>query len=125
MDIIDIYRGLWRIEESFRITKSILKARPVFVHNENSIEAHFLSCFVSLLILRLLEKKTDKKIPADTIVDSLRKANLAELPNGTFMNVYCDNVIRDIGRALDLELDRKYYSKRNLLEERGKTVKKF
>ena len=125
MDIIDIYRGLWQIEDSFRITKSILRARPVFVHNESSIEAHFLSCFVSLLILRLLEKKTDCRIPVKTIADSLRKANLAELPNGSYMNIYCDNVINDIGKALDLQLNRKFYSKRDLVRERGKTVKKF
>ena len=124
MDIIDIYRGLWQIEDSFRITKSILKARPVFVHNESSIEAHFLSCFVSLLILRILEKKTKQRIPVRTIVDSLRKANLAELPNGSFMNTYCDNVINDIGKALGLQLNKKYYSKKDLVIERGKTVKK-
>ncbi|MBQ4501308.1 MAG: IS1634 family transposase [Spirochaetales bacterium] len=125
MDIIDIYRGLWQIEDSFRITKSILRARPVFVHNESSIEAHFLSCFVSLLILRLLEKKTGCRIPVRTIADSLRKANLAELPNGGYMSTYCDNVINDIGKALGLQLNRKFYSKRDLVRERGKTVKKI
>ena len=125
MDIVDMYRGLWQIEQSFRITKSILKARPVFVHNESSIEAHFLSCFVALLILRILEKKTQERIPVETLVDSLRKANLAELPNGSYMNIYCDNVINDIGKALDLQLNRKFYSKRDLVRERGKTVKKF
>ena len=124
-DIIDLYRGLWQIEDTFKITKSILKARPVYVHNEDSIEAHFLSCFVSLLILRLLEQKTDYKIPIRTMVDSLRKANLVQLPDGNYMNTYCDNVISDIGKALDLELTRKFYSKKNLVTERGKTVKKF
>ena len=125
LDVIDIYRGLWQIEDSFRITKSILRARPVFVRNEPSIEAHFLSCFVALLILRLLEKKTGSRIPVRTIVESLRKADLAELSNGTYMNTYCDNVISDIGKALDLQLDRGFYSKRDVMTERGKTVKKF
>lgn len=60
-----------------------------------------------------------------TIVESLRKADLAELPNGTYMNTYCDNVISDIGKALDLQLDRRFYSKRDVMTERGKTVKKF
>ena len=124
-DIINIYRGLWQIEDSFKVTKSILKARPVYVHNEESIEAHFLSCFVSFLILRLLEQKTDYRIPIKTMVDSLRKANLTQLPDGNYMNTYCDNVISDIGKALELELTRKFYSKKNLVTERGKTVKKF
>ena len=58
-DIIEMYRGLWRIEESFRITKSCLRARPVFVHTESSIEAHFLTCFIGLLLLRILELKNE------------------------------------------------------------------
>lgn len=124
LDIMDIYRGLWQIEDTFKITKSILKARPVYVRNEESIEAHFLSCFVSLLILKLLEKETDYKIPVKTMVDCLRKANLALLPNGTYMNTYCDDVIADIGKALNLSLTQKFYSKGNLVTERGKTVKK-
>lgn len=124
LDIVDMYRGLWQIEQSFRITKSILKARPVYVHNKESIEAHFLSCFVSLLILRLLEKKTDYKIPIETMVDSLRKANLAQLPDGNYMNLYCDKTIKELGDILGLTLNKKFYSRKGLSTERGKTVKK-
>lgn len=124
LDIVDMYRGLWQIEDSFRITKSILKARPVYVRNEESIEAHFLSCFVSLLILRLLEKKTNYKIPVKTMVDSLRKANLAQIPDGNYMNLYCDRTIKELGDALGLTLNKKFYSKKELSTERGKTVKK-
>ncbi|MEG1931402.1 MAG: transposase [Anaerovorax sp.] len=54
-NIIDIYRGLWKIEESFRITKSELEARPVYVWTREHIEAHFLTCFVALAIARILE----------------------------------------------------------------------
>ena len=124
-DIIDIYRGLWQIEDSFKITKSILKARPVYVHNEQSIEAHFLSCFVSLLILRLLEQKTDYRIPVKTIVDSLRKANLSKQANNTYQNTYCDNVLSALGNSLDLDLTKKYYSANDLKKIRGKTQKTF
>lgn len=123
LEIIDIYRGLWQIEESFRITKSILKARPVYVHNRESIEAHFLSCFVALLILRLLQKKTANKIPVNTIVESLRKANISKLPNDFYQNLYCDNVIASIGKELDLDLSKKFYSAIELKKLRGKTQK--
>ncbi len=51
--IVEIYRGLWRIEDSFRITKSDLKTRPVYLSRQDHIEAHFLTCFVSLVIIRL------------------------------------------------------------------------
>lgn len=124
-DIIDIYRGLWQIEDTFKITKSILKARPVYVHNEDSIEAHFLSCFVSLLILRLLEQKTDYKIPIRTMVDSLRKANLSKQANDTYQNTYCDNVLSALGDSLELDLTKKYYSANDLKKLRGKTQKTY
>ena len=124
-DIIDLYRGLWQIEDTFKITKSILKARPVYVHNEDSIEAHFLSCFVSLLILRLLEQKTDYKIPIRTMVESLRKANLVELSDNLYKNSYCDNVINSIGKALELDLTKKQYSSGDLKKLKGKTQKTY
>ena len=123
-DIVNMYRGLWQIECSFKITKSVLKTKPVYVHKEESIEAHFLSFFVSLLILRLLEQKMENRIPIKTIVDSLRKANLTQLTDGNYMNAYCNNVISEIGRSLELELTRKFYSKKDLVAERGKTVKR-
>ena len=56
--VIDTYRGLWRIEETFKVTKSELEARPVYVSRQDSIEAHFLTCFVSLVIIRLLQLRT-------------------------------------------------------------------
>ena len=125
LDVIDIYRGLWQIEDTFKITKSILRARPVYVHKEESIEAHFLSCFVSLLILRLLEKETGHRIPISTMVDSLRKANLAKLPDGNYMSTYCDNIIHAVGEATKLDLFKKFYSAQELKIIRGKTKKQY
>ncbi|MBQ2681751.1 MAG: IS1634 family transposase [Eggerthellaceae bacterium] len=56
--VIDTYRELWRIEESFKVTKSELETRPVYVWTPNHIEAHFLVCYVALVILRLLQLAT-------------------------------------------------------------------
>ncbi len=118
-----MYRGLWRTEESFKITESHLRTRPAFVHRKDSIEAHFLSCFVALLLLRLLEKRTAGKISMDTMVDSLRKAHLVQLEDETCVNAYCDNALEAVGKALDLDLTKKYYSKGDLRKLRGKTAK--
>ena len=123
LDIIDMYRGLWNIEAAFKITKSELKARPAFVRREDSIEAHFLSCFVALLLVRLLEKRTGERIPVPTMVKSLRKAQLVQLEDETFVNAYCDNVIDAIGKAFALDLTKKYYTKGELKALRGKTAK--
>ena len=74
-EIIDMYRGLWRIEESFKVTKSELEARPVYVWTKEHIEAHFLTCFVALTIARILENKLEHKYSVGTILESLSKQN--------------------------------------------------
>ena len=70
-DIIEAYRGLWRIEESFRVTKSDLETRPVYVSREEHIEAHFLTCYVALCILRIIQAATGGKYSARVIADEL------------------------------------------------------
>jgi transposase len=62
--VIDTYRGLWEIEETFKVTKGTLEARPVYVSREDRIGAHFLTCFISLVIIRLLQKKTNRRYSA-------------------------------------------------------------
>ena len=122
-DVIDMYRGLWRIEESFRITKSWLRARPVFVHTEPSIEAHFLTCFVGLLMLRILELKTDRAIEVSRMVESLRSAVLVEASGDVLVSGYCDNILAKIGDVLGLDLTKKRYRAAELARLLAKTRK--
>lgn len=70
-DIIEAYRGLWRIEESFKVTKSDLETRPVYVSREEHIEAHFLTCYVALCILRIIQAATGGRHSARVIADEL------------------------------------------------------
>ena len=74
-DIIDTYRGLWRIEESFKITKSCLEARPVYVRKREHIEAHFLTCYIALTIIRLMQIITKDSHSAQEMLDELGKLN--------------------------------------------------
>ena len=62
-NIIKTYHNLWRIEESFRITKSQFEARPIFVRTQKHIEGHFLICFISLLLIRMLQLKMKVRYP--------------------------------------------------------------
>lgn len=87
-DIIKINHRRWEIEECFRIMKSEFKARPVFLSNENRIEAHFLTCFISLLIYRLLEKKLGEKYTCCEIIDGLRDMNLHESKGNGYIPSY-------------------------------------
>ena len=107
-EIRDIYKGLWRIEESFKITKSELKTRPVFVWTDESIETHFLSCFVSLLIIRLLENKLDKKYSNSYIIDSLKNYNSTKIEHDIYLQNFRNDVIQDIEQIFNIDLSRKY-----------------
>ena len=70
-DIIEAYRGLWKIEESFKVTKSDLETRPVYVSREEHIEAHFITCYVALCILRIVQTATGGRYSARVIADEL------------------------------------------------------
>ena len=75
-EIIKVNKRRWEIEESFRIMKSEFKARPVYLSREDRIKAHFTTCFISLLILRILEKKLNEKFTSSQIIECLRDMNL-------------------------------------------------
>jgi len=107
-DIIDIYRGLWKIEETFKVTKSSLKTRPVYLWKREHIEAHFLICFISLVILRLLEYRLKGKYSASRISKSLSLANGAYLTDGFYHFNHYDDVLEDIGKELKIDYSRKY-----------------
>ncbi len=114
-DIVDMYRGLWRIEESFKITKSVLATRPMFVRRPHSMEAHLLICFVSLLLLRILEvKELRNTIPHEQIVESLRRAQVVLEDSTTYMSTYCDRVLERIGIATGIDMTRKRFSRQDL-----------
>ena len=77
-EIFKIVKGRWEIEESFRIMKSDFLARPVNLSREDRIKAHFMTCFISLFIYRLLEKKLDYKYTTPQILDTLRNMTVLE-----------------------------------------------
>jgi transposase len=108
--IIEMYRGLWRIEESFRVTKSDLEARPVFVSREEHIQAHFLTCFVSLVIARILEIKLDHKYSITRILESLAKAGCSHVKQNYYLFDYYDEVLKDIGEKLNIDFSKKMLS---------------
>jgi transposase len=83
-EVIKKYRGLWKIEESFRVLKTDLEGRPVYVRNEDHIEGHFLVCFIALLISRILEMKLDNRYSIRRIQESLKSATCRELTNGIY-----------------------------------------
>lgn len=107
-EIRDIYKGLWKIEESFKITKSDLETRPVFVWTKEHIEAHFLTCFISLVILRLIEYKTNRKYSTSSIINSLKNYTSNNLEHDIYLQNFTNEIIKDLSNIYNLDLSRKY-----------------
>lgn len=106
-EIRDIYKGLWEIEESFRIIKSEFKTRPVYVSTEAHIQAHFLICFVTLLIMRVLEQFMEKRHSVRQIRNSLADYSCSYLDQNYYLFDYRDDVILTIEKTFGLDLSKK------------------
>lgn len=122
-EIIDIYRGLWRIEETFKVTKSELNARPVFVSSKEHIEAHFLTCYIALVLARVLQHKLDKKYSVGRILESLSKSNCSIEHENIYLFNYYDDVLKDIGEVLNIDFSRKRLYLHEIKEILGSTKK--
>ena len=107
-EIREIYKGLWKIEESFKITKSNLETRPIYVWTKEHIEAHFLTCFISLVIIRLLEYKTNRKYSTRKMIDSLKKFNSTNIEHDIYLQNFSNGIIKDFEKIFDINLSRKY-----------------
>lgn len=108
IEIRNIYRGLSRIENTFKVTKSTLESRPVYVWTPEHIEAHFLTCFVSLVIIRLLEEKLERKFSPDKIVDALKKYTSSLIEHDIYLQNNYNDIIEEIDKLYNLNLDKKY-----------------
>ena len=94
-DIVKINRGRWEIEESFRIMKSEFEARPVYLQRDDRIEAHFLTCFIALLIYRILEKKLDDAFTCQDIIRTLRGMNMRKIGSSGYIPAYTRTKLTD------------------------------
>ena len=87
-EVIKINKQRWQIEECFRIMKTDFEARPVYLQREDRIKAHFLICFLALLVYRLLENKLNKEYTVDEIISTLRNMNLCEIEAYGYIPTY-------------------------------------
>jgi transposase len=94
-DILAVSEGRWEIEESFRIMKTDFEARPVYVRREDRIRAHFLICYMALLLFRLLEKKLKSSYTASRIIDTLREYKLLKINGFGYLPEYTRTDLTD------------------------------
>lgn len=110
-EVIEHYRGLWKIEESFRLTKSDLEARPVYVSLEEHINAHFLTCFIALLFTRLIQLKTNHQFPAGQLLEALRNANGTLLNDNIYAFDFYNDCLKTLGETFQIPFQYKYLNK--------------
>ena len=94
-DIISVSEGRWKIEESFRIMKTDFESRPVYVSREDRIRAHFLTCYLALLIYRILEKKLGTDHTSAEIIKTLREYNLLKINGEGYIPEYTRTALTD------------------------------
>lgn len=116
-DILKVSEGRWQIEADFRIMKTDFAARPVFVQREDRIKAHFLICFLSLMIFKFLERKLEYKYTCEQILDTLRAMNFADIEEQGFMPLYTRTAITDdLHTACGFRTDFQFISKSKMLQ---------
>lgn len=119
-DILKVSEGRWQIEECFRIMKTDFSARPVYLQDENRIKAHFLICFLALLFYRLLERKMDNKYTCETILETLKAMNFAEIQEQGFMPLYKrEKITDDLHNVCNFRTDYQFITKSQM-----KTIQK-
>jgi len=94
-EIIKINLRRWEIEECFRIIKSEFKARPVYLSNDDRIEAHFITCFISLIIYRLLEKRLKEEFTCHEIISGLRNMEFFDVKGEGYVPTYTRTDLTD------------------------------
>ena len=115
--ILKITKGRWEIEESFRIMKTDFLARPVNLSREDRIKSHFLTCFMALLIYRILEKKLDYKYTTSEILKTIRNMDVLESKGDGYIPEYIRTNLTDdlhdtFGFRTDYEINTYKYLKK-------------
>ena len=106
-EVIDTYRGLWQIEETFRVTKGVLETRPIYVSLKEHINAHFLTCFIALTIVRIIQNKTGKAYSAEQIIECLDKISCSNEHANIYLFDYRSKISDAIGEALGIDFTNK------------------
>lgn len=114
IEMRNVYRGLSRIEDTFKISKSDFSSRPVYVRTNDHIDAHFTTCFTSLVLIRLLQAKLENKYPVGRIIESLKKYCCVPLDTNNYKFTYFDDILNSCEKAFDIELSNRYRTRQQI-----------
>jgi len=124
-EIIEKYRGLWKIEESFKISKSTLSTRPIYHELDNRINAHFLICFISLLIGRIIELRLGGKYTVDRITKTMAKISCSRIDQNYWLFNHRCEVSDALNKEFGVNFNNKIMTlkkiKNNFAQSKNKT----
>ena len=114
-EIIKVNKRRWEIEESFRILKTDFKARPVYLKRDDRIKAHFTTCFLSLLIYRILENKLENKYSTKNIINTLQEMNSLKITGCGYKQIYQNtDITRDLSKSFNIDINQDFISLKNM-----------
>ena len=114
LELRNIYKGLSKIEETFKITKSEFNARPINVRLEDHIDAHFLICFISLVIIRLLQSEINDRYTIKNLLEKMRNFKCTHETGNIYKFIGYKPEIQYLNRKLELDMDKKYNTRENI-----------
>ena len=106
-EILRNYKELAKIEDSFKVTKTDFDTRPVYVYKPEHIQAHFLTCFLALVLMRVLQHQTDYKMSPARIINALQSASANPITNG-FYRVDANDDMKQLNELLGIEWKKKF-----------------
>ena len=107
-DILKFSEGRWEIEECFRVMKTDFETRPVFLRDDIRIKAHFLICFLALVIYRYLERDLGNAFSYEALLDKLRTMNFADIQEQGFIPLYTRDKLTNILLNKEYKTRRKF-----------------
>lgn len=114
LELRNIYKGLSKIEETFKITKSEFNARPINVRLEDHIDAHFLICFIGLVIIRILQDKITNKYTIKNLLEKMKNFKCTHETGNLYKFIGYKPEIQYLNRKFELNMDKKYDTRENI-----------
>ena len=121
--IIEIYHGLWRIEDNFRVSKSDLEARPIYLSRADRINAHFLICFICMVIIRLIQKRTEYQYSPAKLIEAMNNISCSYEGGNLYLFDYRNDLTDTLGNAFGLDFTKQRLTRGQIKKNLGEAKK--